>query len=111
VNTDAVDPLGFPASVLPSDTSAPPAFPSSHSTRSKRRKPRSGPQEFPRWFEDDRKQAIAEWLAFNWWLDKTLGVEPSIDRYPYNEYRPTAVASFLARLSAVITPTHETIPT
>ena len=58
------------------------------------------PQGFPLWFPNsERNQAIAEWLAFNFWPGRTLGVEPKADRYPYSEFNPRAVERFFSKLA------------
>lgn len=58
----------------------------------------AAPQQFPRWFKSDANQAVAEWLAFNFWLDRLRGREPSADVEPYSLYRRSVVEKFLARL-------------
>ena len=61
------------------------------------RKPRTA-HAFPRWFADDRNQAIAEWLAHNYFIDMLVGREPSPDITPYSDYERSVVEQFLARL-------------
>ena len=98
------NPFGFPASVDPYEatTSAPPAQPRLSGARTpfKRTTARARKGELkdkPRWFADERKQQIAEFLAFNCRLDQMLGRKPSHRRWPYNQYRPAAVKAFFAR--------------
>ena len=88
----------FPASVDPYEATASAiTAPSRRHRRTTARRPRSELKDKPRWFADERKQQIAEWLAFNYRLDQMLGRKPSHRRWPYNLYRPTAVKAFFAR--------------
>jgi hypothetical protein len=58
------------------------------------------PRTFPRWFADDRNQSIAEWFAHNFYLDRLVGHEPSLDVPPYNESKRHVVEKFLQLLGA-----------
>jgi len=63
-----------------------------------RRRPTKRP-EWPRWYANPKSQAIAEFLAFNHWIDQMLGRELDLTSWPYNAYRPEKVGAFLSRLS------------
>jgi hypothetical protein len=56
------------------------------------------PQQFPRWYKNDRNQATAEWLAFNFYIDRLAGREPSADIEPYSQFKRSTVEGFLKRL-------------
>jgi hypothetical protein len=73
----------------------------SKSRRSRKRAAAAAPrQAFPRWFKSDQSQAIAEYLAYQFYLDRLIGIEPSADREPYSLYKRDTVVAFLARLKA-----------
>jgi hypothetical protein len=55
-------------------------------------------QDFPRWFKSDQSQAIAEFLAYQFYLDRLIGIEPSADREPYSLYKRETVVAFLEKL-------------
>ena len=93
------DDCGFPASVLEDTISAPPT-PSKRPRRSPTRHPRGEPNE-PRWFTDEKAQQAAQFIAFNVAIDRMLGVTPSLDRWPYCDFKPKATAAFLARLATI----------
>ena len=43
---------------------------------------------------------MVEWLAFNFALDKALGVLFNPSRWPYSAYKPEGVETFLEPLSS-----------
>lgn len=70
------------------------------STKPQRRK-RTAPPQFPRWYKSDKNQAVAEWLAWNYYIDKLAGRAPSPDLEPYSQFKRSTVAAFLAKLDAL----------
>jgi hypothetical protein len=57
--------------------------------------------QMPRWFKSDKNQAVAEWLAHNYFIDKLAGREPSPDVPPYCEFKRSTVVAFLAKLQQI----------
>jgi hypothetical protein len=55
-------------------------------------------QNFPRWFKSDASQAVAEYLAFNFYLDRLSGREPTPDVAPYSGFKRDTVVAFLEKL-------------
>jgi hypothetical protein len=72
--------------------------------RSKKRTTKKAQRpQFPRWFKSDHNQAVAEWLAFNFYLDRLAGREPSPDVEPYSQFKRSTVVAFLAMLREMTT--------
>jgi hypothetical protein len=67
-------------------------------SRGRKRAPVAPKQDFPRWYENDKSQAIAEFLAFNFYLDRMAGREPSADVEPYSGFKRETVLAFLEKL-------------
>src|SRR5713101_10218912 len=94
------DDYGFPAHVPPEATISATSTPSKRTRRTTARKRKSEPNA-PRWFESDRANQAAEFIAFNVAIDRMLGVTPSLEGWPYSEFKPKATANFLAKLATI----------
>ncbi len=58
----------------------------------------------PRWFRDQRRQRIGEWLALDFWIDDCLGVEFEAGRWPYSEYKREGFEAFGEMVGAWVVP-------
>jgi hypothetical protein len=78
-----------------------PAVKRARKRRSKPAQSSVGRASFPRWYKSDKNQAVAEWIAWNYYIDKLVGRTPSADLEPYSLYKRETVVSFLAKLDAM----------
>ncbi|HLI12833.1 MAG TPA: hypothetical protein VKY65_14670 [Alphaproteobacteria bacterium] len=49
-------------------------------------------------YKKEANRLAAEFLEFNAWIDSMLGVEPTLQRWPYDQFRPGPVKELLERI-------------